>query len=162
MSRPRLVLALALPLAACSGSSPTTPAAVAPDAGQMVAVAPNGMPRFVTPGAPAGEADQVTIGVGGTVTWRFATTGYNVISRGAPDAGCVSDGVFCSPNDQSCDGGVPPQVAGSFYQRTFLDGGDYSYFSQPGCDGGMTGVVHVTVPDGGSDGGADGGADGGP
>lgn len=157
MPRPRLALALALPLAACSGSSPTTPAVAAPDGGRIVVVGQNGMPRFVTPGAAAGEEDQVTVGAGGTVTWRFASTGYNVISRSGPDAGCVPDGVFCSPSDQNCDGGVPLQMAGSLYQRTFLDGGDYSYFSQPGCDGGMTGLVHVTVPDGGADGGVDGG-----
>ncbi len=157
MPRRRLALALALPLAACSGSSPTTPTIPAPDAGQTVVAGQNGMPRFVTPGAAAGEEDQVTIGAGGTVTWRFAATGYNVISGGSPDGGCVPDGVFCSPNDQNCDGGVPPQAVGSFYQRTFPDGGDYPYFSQPGCLQGMTGVVHVTVPDGGTDGGADGG-----
>lgn len=154
-----LVLALALPLAACSGSSPSTPAVAAPDAGQIVVVGQNGIPRFVTPGAAAGQEDQVTVGAGGTVTWRFASTGYNVVSGnvipgGAPDGGClaVPDGVFCSPDDQSCDGGVPPQVVGSFYQRTFLDGGDYTYFNQP-CIEGMTGVVHVIVPDGGVDGG---------
>lgn len=156
MPRHRLALALAVPLAACSGSSPSTPVAPAPDGGQIVVVGQNGMPRFVTPGAAAGEADQVSVGVGGTVTWRFASTGYSVVSGvidGGPDAGCLADGVFCSPNDQNCDGGVPPQPAGAFYQRTFLDGGDYGYFSQPGCTQGMTGVVHVTVPDGGVDGG---------
>ncbi len=165
MPRLRLALALALPLAACSSSSPATPAAASPD--KIVVVGQNGMPRFVTPGAAPGEENQVTVTAGASVTWRFATTGYNVISGsapdgGVPDAGCVADGVFCSPNDQNCDGGVPPQAVGSFYPHTFLDGGDYPYFSQP-CllpDGGalgMTGVVHVTVPDGGTDGGADGG-----
>ena len=167
MPRPRLALALALPLAACSGSSPTTPAVAAPDGGRIVVVGQNGMPRFVTPGAAAGEEDQVTVGAGGTVTWRFASTGYNVISRSGPDAGCVPDGVFCSPNDQNCAdaGAVPPQVAGSFYQRTFEAVGDYPYFSQHGCPQGMIGIVHVLEappPDAGIDGGVDGGADGGP
>jgi plastocyanin len=165
MPRSRLALTLALTLTACSGSSPSTPAAAAPDAGQLVVAGQNGMPRFVTPGAAAGQEDQVAVGAGGTVTWRFASTGFNVISGGspdggAPDGGCIPDGVFCSPNDQSCDGGVPPQAAGSFYQRTFQTVGDYPYFSQPGCVQGMTGVVHVLEtppPDAGVDGGADGG-----
>ncbi len=162
MPRPRfapaLAPALALALAGCSGSSTPTPTAASPDAGRTVAVGQNGLPRFVTPGAAAGEEDQVTIGAGATVTWRFLTSGYNVISGGgSPDAGCVPDGVFCSPNDQNCTGAVPPQVAGSFYQRTFQAAGHYPYFSQPGCQQGMTGVVHVTVLDGGLDGGVDGG-----
>ena len=154
MPRSHLALVLAVPLAACSSSSPSTPAVPAPDAGQLVVAGQNGMPRFVTPGAAAGQENQVTVGVGGTVSWRFASTGYNVISGGSAVAGCLPDGLFCSPNDQSCDGGVPPQATGTFYQRTFLDGGDYPYFSQPGCLQGMTGVVHVTeLPDGGPDGG---------
>ncbi len=166
MSRPRLApalpVALALGLAGCSDPPAPTPVTLAPDAGRTVVVGQNGMPRFVTPGAPAGEENQVTIVAGVTVTWRFATSGYNVVSGSgtpdgglnpdggpSPDAGCVPDGVFCSPNDQNCDGGVPPQAAGSFYQRTFQDAGAYPYFSQPGCQQGMTGVVQVTPPDGG-------------
>lgn len=156
MPRPRLApvpcAVLALALAACSGS-PTPPAATGPDGGQTVAVGPNGMPRFVTPGAAAGTESEVTISAGGKVTWRFLASGYNVISGGSPDAGCLPDGIFCSPADQGCDGGVPPQAAGSFYQRTFPAAGDYPYFSQPGCGQGMTGVVHVVPPDGGVDGG---------
>ncbi len=162
MSRPRLApalpVALALGLAGCAEPSAPTPVTLSPDAGRTVVVGQNGMPRFVTPGAAAGEENQVTIVAGVTVTWRFATSGYNVVSGGGtPDAGCVPDGVFCSPNDQNCVGAVPPQAAGSFYQRTFQDAGDYPYFSQPGCLQGMTGVVQVTPPDGGLDGGVDGG-----
>jgi plastocyanin len=162
MSRPRLApalpVALALSLAGCSEPPAPTPVTLSPDAGRTVAVGQNGMPRFVTPGAAAGEENQVTIMAGATVTWRFATSGYNVVSGGGtPDAGCVADGVFCSPNDQNCAGAVPPQAAGSFYQRTFQDAGAYPYFSQPGCLQGMTGVVQVTPPDGGLDGGVDGG-----
>jgi plastocyanin len=160
MSRPRLApalpVALALSLAGCSDPPVSTPVTLSPDAGQTVTVGQNGMPRFVAPGAAAGSESEATVTAGTTVTWRFATSGFNVISGvgspdgGSPDGGCVPDGVFCSPNDQNCDGGVPPQVAGSFYQRTFQDAGDYPYFSQPGCLQGMTGVVHVQPPpDGG-------------
>ncbi len=97
MPRPRLAPALApalaLALAGCSGSSTPAPtAAASPDAGRTVAVGQNGMPRFVTPGAAAGEEDQVTVGAGATVTWRFLTSGYNVISGGGPPgAGCVPE-----------------------------------------------------------------------
>jgi plastocyanin len=160
MPRPRLApalpVALALSLAGCADPPAPTPVTLSPDAGRTVAVGQNGMPRFVTPGAAAGQENQVTIVAGATVTWRFATSGYNVVSGGgtpdggSPDGGCVPDGVFCSPNDLNCDGGVPPQAAGAFYQRTFQAVGDYPYFSQPGCPQGMTGVVHVQAPpDGG-------------
>jgi plastocyanin len=163
---PLLASALALGLAGCSSSPSSSPAATSPN--RIVVAGQNGLPRFVTPGAAAGEEDQVAIIAGATVTWRFATTGYDVISGSySPDAGCVPDGVFCSPNDQNCAdaGAVPPQAAGSFYQRTFQTVGDYPYFSQHGCPQGMTGVVHVLEappPDAGVDGGVDGGADGGP
>ena len=68
------------------------------------------------------------------------------MTSGGADGGCAPDGVFCSPDDQGCDGGVPPQVAGAFYRHTFQAAGDYPYFSQPGCQQGMTGVVHVVQP----------------
>ncbi|HEU4382862.1 MAG TPA: hypothetical protein VFR85_05085 [Anaeromyxobacteraceae bacterium] len=159
MPRPRLapVLCASLVAVACSDSSPTAPPPPPlPDAGQTVAVGQNGLPRFVTPGAAAGMENQVTVNEGATVTWRFMSGGYNVISGGRPDGGtpedCLPDGVFCSPGDQGCDGGVPPQPAGTFYQRTFVTVGDYPYFSQPGCLQGMSGVVHVHQPP------ADGGA----
>lgn len=149
MSPPRLapLAALALASAACSGSSSVSTTA-GPDAGPTVVVAPGGVPRFVLPGAPAGTENQVTVVPGTTVTWRFMTSGYNVVAA-APDGGCVPSGVFCSPSDLGCAGAVPPQMAGSFYQHGFPDGGDYPYFSQPGCPQGMTGVVHVVPPDGG-------------
>ncbi len=158
MPRPRLVPALcgALALAACKGSSEPPAVAVLPDAGQIVAVGQNGVPRFLTPGAAPGTESEVTVNAGGTVTWRFLSGGYSVVSGGS-DGGCVADGVFCSPSDQGCDGGIPPQPTGSIYQHTFQSAGDYPYFSLPGCDGGMTGTVHVLPFDGGLDGGADGG-----
>ena len=60
MSRPRLApalpVALALGLAGCSDPPAPTPVTLSPDAGRTVVVGQNGMPRFVTPGAPAGEA----------------------------------------------------------------------------------------------------------
>ncbi|HEY6106443.1 MAG TPA: hypothetical protein VIV59_10700 [Anaeromyxobacteraceae bacterium] len=152
---PALALALTLPLASCGGSSTPAAAATSPDGGLTVAVGQNGMPRFVTPGAAAGSESEATVTAGTSVTWRFVSSGYNVISGGgspdggSPDGGCVPDGGFCSPSDQNCTGAVPPQAAGSFYRRTFQAVGDYPYFSQPGCLQGMTGVVHVTVPDGG-------------
>jgi len=148
MPRPRLApvlpVALTLALGGCSESSSPAPTPPSPDAGRTVVVGQNGVPRFVAPGAAAGEENQVTVGQGATVTWRFVGSGYNVVSGGgSPDGGCVPDGVFCSPGDQNCAGPVPPQGAGSFYRRTFQDAGDYPYFSQPGCLQGMTGVVHV-------------------
>lgn len=158
MPRPLLAPLLALALSACSESPAPAPAPASPDAGQTVAVGQNGLPRFVTPGAAAGQEAEVTVNAGGTVTWRFVSGGWNVVSGGTgPDGGlgdggpCSPDGVFCSPNDQGCDGGVPPQAAGSFYHRTFQAVGDFPYFSQPGCQQGMTGVVHVLPPpDGGT------------
>jgi len=162
MPHPRLVqalpVALAVALAGCSDSPAPAAVATSPGSGLTVAVGQNGIPRFVTPGAAAGQENQATVTVGTTVTWRFLTSGHNVVSGSGPDAGCVPDGVFCSPNDQNCAGAVPPQVAGSFYQRTFQSVGDHPYFSQPGCQQGMAGVVHVVeAPDGGLDGGVDGG-----
>lgn len=155
-----VVLAAALSLVRCEGSRSSEAGPTSPDGGATVVVGQNGLPRFVAEGAVAPHENEVTVSQGARVTWRFATSGFNVVSGGgSPDAGCVPDGLFCSPADQNCTGAVPPQVAGSFYQHTFASQGDYAYFSNPGCLQGMTGVVHVTAlpPDGGMDGGADGG-----
>lgn len=157
MSRPRLLLSVAVlcaaaALARCGGSKSGAGAAAPAGPGTTVVAGWNGAPRFVTPGAAPDAGAEVTVEVGRAVTWRFAVTGYNVISGGA-DGGCVADGLFCSPADVGCTGPVPPQAAGSFYLRTFTAAGDYPYFSEPGCAQGMRGTVHVVVADGGTDGG---------
>jgi plastocyanin len=98
-----------------------------------VAVGPAGLTIFVP--------DEITIEVGDTVRWTWASSGHSVTS-GIP---CTVDGLFCSPNDTNCGAGVlsnPPFV----YQHTFTQGGAYPYFCFSHCGLGMTGVIRVAPP----------------
>jgi plastocyanin len=82
--------------------------------------------------------DTVTIRVGDTVRWTWASAGHSVTS-GDP---CTVDGQFCSPDDTNCNQGVLSGT-GTVYEHTFDQASTYNYFCFSHCALGMTGVVNV-------------------
>ncbi len=99
-----------------------------------VTVGPTGMLVF--------SPSTVTISVGDTVRWTWASSGHSVTS-GTP---CTVDGQFCSPDDMNCSLGVLSNM-GTVYEHTFTQAGTYSYFCHAHCALGMTGTVTVeTAP----------------
>jgi plastocyanin len=84
--------------------------------------------------------DSVSISVGDTVRWTWASNNHSVTS-GDP---CTPDGQFCSPNDTNCDQGALNNN-GFVYTHTFAQAGTFSYFCFAHCAFGMTGVVNVAA-----------------
>src|SRR5262249_29770300 len=82
--------------------------------------------------------DSVTIGVGDTVRWTWASDFHSVTSG----TSCTADGQFCSPNNTSCDVRMLNDT-GFVYEYTFTQPGVYQYFSALHCYADMTGVVNV-------------------
>ena len=84
--------------------------------------------------------DPVTVHVGDTVTWTFASSGHNVVSitNNAPD------GKFCSPSDQNCNA-APTAGSGTTYAHTFTSVGQFPYACIPHLGAGMKGTVRVTM-----------------
>ena len=95
-----------------------------------VTVGPNGMFVF--------SPDPVTISVGDTVRWTWASNNHSVTS-GPP---CTADGQFCSPNDTNCSAGTLSNI-GTVYEHTFTQAGTYSYHCAAHCAIGMRGTINV-------------------
>jgi plastocyanin len=95
-----------------------------------VTVGPNAMLVF--------SPNPVTISVGDTVRWTWATSGHSVTSGNS----CAADSQFCSPNDTNCGAGVLSNM-GAVYQHTFAQAGTYAYFCFAHCGFGMTGTINV-------------------
>ena len=91
-------------------------------------------PNFSSTFAPA----QVTIKVGGTVIWQWASANHNVVSgaNGAPD------NRFCNDNDMNC-AQAPLKNAGDTYSHKFNQAGRFEYFCAPHFGAGMVGTVIV-------------------
>jgi plastocyanin len=85
--------------------------------------------------------DTVTISVGDTVRWTWASDSHSVTSG----TSCTADGQFCSPDNMNCDAGILSNT-GTVYEHTFTQAGTYSYFCALHCFAGMTGVINVTPP----------------
>jgi plastocyanin len=92
-------------------------------------------------GATMFSPNDVTISVGDTVRWTWASDRHSVTS-GNP---CTTDSQFCSPNDMNCTAGTLSNT-GTIYQHTFNQAGTFSYFCALHCAFGMTGLVHVVGP----------------
>ena len=82
--------------------------------------------------------DSVTINVGDTVRWTWASDFHSVTSG----TSCTADGQFCSPINTNCDAGALNNT-GFVYEYTFTQPGVYQYFCALHCFAGMTGVVNV-------------------
>lgn len=90
-------------------------------------------------GALTFSPNDVTISVGDTVRWTWASSFHSVTS-GNP---CTVDSQFCSPSDMNCSTGTLNNV-NFIYSHTFNQAGTFSYFCFAHCAFGMTGTVHVS------------------
>jgi len=99
-----------------------------------VTVGPNGTFVF--------DPVTVTIRVGDTVHWTWASTGHSVVSGQVINNMNMPDGKFCSPNDTSC-ATAPASFAGATYDHTFTVAGTYPYYCAPHGVIGMIGTVVV-------------------
>jgi plastocyanin len=84
------------------------------------------------------EPAALTIQVGDTVEWSWASSGHNVVSG----SGCVADGQFCSPNDSAC-ATATLSGSGTIYSHTFTAAGTFPYFCSAHCALGMVGTITV-------------------
>lgn len=141
-SRRRLLAGLSslgtLAVAGCSGGSPSendSPTASESASGATVEVGPGGSYSF--------DPEEVTIGVGETVTWSFATGGHNVSAR-PEDYSEVSLPEGADPF-ASFDGDDPYSYndPGSTFSHTFETPGEYVYVCVPHAATGMIGRVVV-------------------
>ena len=83
--------------------------------------------------------DTVTIRVGDTVRWTWASDRHSVTSG---DNCSSPDGRFCSPDNMHCEAGILNDT-GFVYEFTFTQAGIYQYFCALHCFAGMTGIVNV-------------------
>jgi plastocyanin len=91
------------------------------------------------------EPDDLTVEVGDTVRWGFASGSHNLSCRPGDDDGvALPDGAepfgTYGP-DQDPD--VTYVSRGETYERTFDVAGTYTYVCIPHADAGMVGTVHV-------------------
>lgn len=134
-----LAIALTVTVVACDGKDGS-----AQDMAQQVAdlkssadMAPSNT-VMVGQGGLTFSPQTLTIPVGATVTWIWASSGHNVVSG----TGGTADNKFCSPNDTSC-ASTPTSNAGTMYSRTFTSAGSFPYFCKPHVLSGMTGTIIV-------------------
>src|SRR5262245_10353608 len=99
-----------------------------------VTVGPNGSFVF--------DQATVTIRVGDTVHWTWASAGHSVVSGQVINNTNLPDGKFCSPNDTNC-ATAPASLAGATYDHTFTAAGTYPYYCAPHGVIGMVGTVVV-------------------
>jgi plastocyanin len=122
------------------GMDTTTDGGGGPQIEATVTVGPGGNFRF--------DPSEVTVAVGGTVTWEWDSGGHNV----TPDT---------IPQDADWSGteGAPGETygAGHTYSHTFETAGTYDYFCNPHRGAGMVGTVVVGDEGGGGTTSGDGG-----
>jgi plastocyanin len=99
-----------------------------------VTVAPGGTHTF--------SPSTVNISVGDTVRWTWAASGHSVTS--GDSTSCISDGMFCSPNNTNCSTCVTSNI-GFVYEFTFTQAGNFTYFCCVHCHFGMIGAVNVSA-----------------
>jgi len=119
---------------------------VAPPAAAASPLAGAQQPQAVTVDVSVGPSNQlvfqpsvVTINVGDTVRWTFATVGHDITSGGSS---CLPDNGFCWPNNANC-GNNGSANAGTVYSHTFTTAGSFPYYCSPHCFNGMTGTIVV-------------------
>jgi plastocyanin len=86
------------------------------------------------------SAPNVTIALGETVRWTWASSNHNVVSGNTSTGD--ADGIFCNPSDVNCTTAPlvgPPTV----YSHTFNTTGTFTYFCRQHRLSGMTGTITV-------------------
>ena len=112
-----------------TSSSTTTTTSTGPTT-HTVMVGPDGTLVF----SPA----SLTIQVGDTVHWVWASTGHSVVSG----ANGTADNQFCSPSNTSCDN-PPLSSMGATFDHTFTTAGTFPYYCSVHFSLGMTGTITV-------------------
>lgn len=96
-------------------------------------------------GQYAFEPAELSVTVGDTVTWGFASAGHNVCCRPDDNDGvglpADAEGFASYGPDESPDGSFVPR--GGTYEHTFDVPGQYDYVCIPHDDLGMTGTIRV-------------------
>jgi plastocyanin len=72
--------------------------------------------------------DELTINVGDTVRWTWASPTHTVTSGSS----CTANSQYCSPNNTSC-ASAPTSSTGAVYTHTFNTPGTYPYFCKIHC-----------------------------
>jgi plastocyanin len=80
----------------------------------------------------------LTIHVGDTVRWVWASSGHSVVSGTSGNA----DNQFCSPSNTGCDN-PPLSSKGATYEHTFTQAGTFPYYCSVHFQLGMTGTITV-------------------
>ena len=118
-----------------TGPAPTTTTSTTMGSSMTtVMVGPNGNLIF--------DPATVTIKVGDTVRWMWATSFHSVVSGVVTNGVNMPDGQFCSPSDTDC-ANTTLSTQGATYDHTFTAAGTYPYFCSPHGVLGMTGTVIV-------------------
>jgi len=96
-------------------------------------------------GRNAFEPAELTVQVGESVTWGFASAGHNVCCRAEDDDGAGlpadAEGFASYGPDESPEGSFVPR--GETYEHPFDAPGQYDYVCVPHETLGMTGTIHV-------------------
>ena len=91
------------------------------------------------------EPAELTVAVGDTVTWGFASAGHNVCCRpdDSDEAGlpATAEGFASYSPDESPEGSLVPR--GKTYEHTFDGAGQYDYVCIPHESLDMTGTIQV-------------------
>jgi plastocyanin len=111
-------------------SGATTTTTQAPHQTHTVMVGPDGTLVF----SPA----SLTIQVGDTVHWVWASPGHSVVSG----TNGTADNQFCSPSNTSCDN-PPLSNVGATFDHTFTTAGTFPYYCSVHFTLGMTGTITV-------------------
>jgi len=125
-----------LALAGCSSGGDEPENGGGDDGGATVAAGPDGNLVF--------EPEEVTVGVGETVTWEFESAGHNVSAY--PDHGdqvSLPDGADPFGSDGVADDQYATLAAGATFEHTFDTAGEYTYVCVPHVSSGMVGTVVV-------------------
>jgi uncharacterized protein (TIGR03118 family) len=89
-------------------------------------------------GALAFTPADLTVNVGDTVRWIWASSGHSVVSGTNGNA----DNQFCSPSDMGCDS-VPLSSKGTTYEHKFTQAGTFPFYCSAHFSLGMTGTILV-------------------
>ena len=132
-------------MAMAAGDMATAAGDMALAAGDMAMAAPDlAMAAGKTVDVMVGQGglnfspQNVTIKVGDTIHWVWASNNHTVTSG----ANGTADTKFCSPNNMNCAAAATSN-AGATYDFKFSQAGAYPYFCRPHFGGGMTGTITV-------------------
>ena len=129
----------------CGGAPTTTTTTTSPSSTTSTTMGPTTHTVTVGPASNNFIFDPatLTIHVGDTVQWMWASSGHSVVSGTFSGGMEMPDGKFCSPNDTNC-ATFQASNAGATYQHTFTTAGSFPYYCAFHASIGMLGTIEVT------------------